>query len=66
MFQNVLVPVDFTPRNQRALDAAAELAAREGGSLLLLHVIETLPHLPFSELKGFYKMLTRIKAYQPG
>src|SRR5262245_5492256 len=57
MFKKVLVPVDFTRRNERALQAAAALAGRPGSSLHLLHVIETLPGIPFSELKTFYQDL---------
>jgi nucleotide-binding universal stress UspA family protein len=55
MFQHVLVPVDLTDRNQRALDTAARLAG-EDGEVTLLHVIETLD-LPFDELEDFYQRL---------
>ncbi len=30
-FQRVLVPVDFTPRSETALEVASELAGRFGG-----------------------------------
>ena len=55
MFQHVLVPVDLTDRNRRALDTAARLAG-EAGEVTLLHVIETLD-LPFDELEDFYQRL---------
>ena len=55
MFQHVLVPVDLTDRNRRALDTAARLAG-EDGEVTLLHVIETLD-LPFDELEDFYQRL---------
>ena len=55
MFDHVLVPVDLTDRNHRALEAAARLAG-EDGEVTLLHVIETLD-LPFDELEDFYQRL---------
>lgn len=56
MFRNILVPVDITPKNRRALEVARDLAIASGGSITLLHVIETLD-LPFEELKAFYDRL---------
>jgi nucleotide-binding universal stress UspA family protein len=38
MFQRILVPVDGSEHSLRAVDAAAELARKFGGSLLLLTV----------------------------
>jgi nucleotide-binding universal stress UspA family protein len=55
MFQNVLVPVDLTARNRRALETAGRMAG-EDGEITLLHVIETLD-LPFDELEDFYQRL---------
>ena len=55
MFQHVLVPVDLTDRNRRALEMAARLAG-DDGEVTLLHVIETLD-LPFDELEDFYQRL---------
>jgi nucleotide-binding universal stress UspA family protein len=55
MFDHVLVPVDLTDRNRRALEVAARLAG-EDGEVTLLHVIETLD-LPFEELEDFYQRL---------
>lgn len=55
MFDHVLVPVDLTDRNRRALEAAARLAG-DDGEVTLLHVIETLD-LPFDELEDFYQRL---------
>ena len=56
MFRNILVPVDITPQNRRAVEIARDLARASGGSVTLLHVIETLD-LPFEELKEFYDRL---------
>jgi len=55
VFDRILVPVDLTDRNHRALQMAARLAS-ERGEVTLLHVIETLD-LPFEELEDFYQRL---------
>jgi nucleotide-binding universal stress UspA family protein len=55
MFDRILVPVDLTDRNFRALGMAARLAG-EAGEVTLLHVIEMLD-LPFDELEDFYQRL---------
>ncbi|MEJ2370459.1 MAG: universal stress protein [Gemmatimonadales bacterium] len=56
MFQRILVPVDLTDRNASAIETAGGLAAANGGTVVLLHVIETLD-LPFEELEDFYHRL---------
>ena len=64
MFQKILVPVDFTDKNEAALTSAAEIAGRargdEGGNgaeITLLHVIETIEHIDFEEMADFYRGL---------
>ena len=57
MFTNILVPVDLTDKNQRAVDVACDLVAKEG-EVTLFHVIETLA-APFDELEDFYQGLER-------
>lgn len=56
MFRKILVPVDITPKNRRAVEVARDLALASGGGVTLLHVIETLD-LPFEELREFYDRL---------
>jgi nucleotide-binding universal stress UspA family protein len=56
MFQRMLVPVDLTQKNAHAVETARDLAAESGGTVTLLHVIETLD-LPFEELEAFYARL---------
>jgi len=56
MFHRVLVPVDMTPKNLRAIETARDLALQSDGEVLLVHVIETLD-LPFEELSEFYDRL---------
>jgi nucleotide-binding universal stress UspA family protein len=41
-FQHVLVPVDFSPRNQAALEIAFEMAEVNTARVTLLHVIERI------------------------
>ncbi|MCA9057686.1 MAG: universal stress protein, partial [Planctomycetaceae bacterium] len=59
-FRNLLLPLDFTPRNKLAMEIAFEVAVREPASVTLLHVIETI-HAggaePDEELKQFYARL---------
>jgi nucleotide-binding universal stress UspA family protein len=59
MFHDVLVPVDLTAKNRSAVDVASELAAQaaQDGRVTLLHVIETIDHVPFEELEDFYSTL---------
>ena len=42
----ILAPVDFSGFSRNAVDAAAELASRFGGQLLLVHVVPAIPDLP--------------------
>lgn len=42
-FERILVPVDYSPHAQAALDLAAGLAKTSGGRLLLLHCYEIQP-----------------------
>jgi nucleotide-binding universal stress UspA family protein len=57
MFKKLLVPVDLTDKQHRALDVAAELAALGGGEVTLLHVIELIPGLSMEEERPFYNRL---------
>jgi nucleotide-binding universal stress UspA family protein len=57
MFERILVPVDFTPKNGRALRLAVEMACPKRATITLLHVIERIELLPDAELRGFYRKL---------
>jgi len=59
VFQEILIPVDFSEKNRAAVDIAAELAAKSEGQATLLHVIETVEHIPFEEMRDFYSRLER-------
>jgi len=65
MFHKILVPVDFTVKNEAALTSASEIAGRSGeeSEVTLLHVIETIEHIEFEEMGDFYRGLeTRAEA----
>ncbi len=58
MFRKILVPLDFTKKNEAALTSAAEIAGRgEGSEIALLHVIEIIEHIDFEEMADFYRGL---------
>jgi nucleotide-binding universal stress UspA family protein len=61
MFRKILVPVDFTDKNEPALAAALQTADNtdpgQRGEVELLHVIETIEHIGFEEMSDFYRGL---------
>jgi nucleotide-binding universal stress UspA family protein len=55
MFRKLLVPVDFTEKNDAALASALEIVSgNDSAEVVLLHVIETIEHIEFEEMAGFY------------
>jgi nucleotide-binding universal stress UspA family protein len=56
-FNHLLVPVDFTGKNEAALNIAFEIGCQNRARVTLLHVIETIENFPEEELKGFYEQL---------
>jgi nucleotide-binding universal stress UspA family protein len=59
MFERILVPVDLTERSLKAVETAYQFAAQTGAEVVLLHVIQTIEHVAFEELKPFYDRLER-------
>jgi nucleotide-binding universal stress UspA family protein len=59
MFQRILVPVDLTEKSMKAVDVAYEFAVQSGSEVVFLHVIETIEHLEFDELRPFYNRLEK-------
>lgn len=61
MFRKILVPVDFTEKNETALQAALQMAtgraAGDEAEIFLLHIIETIEHVEYDEMKDFYREL---------
>jgi nucleotide-binding universal stress UspA family protein len=60
MFRKILVPVDFSEKNEAALDSAAQIvggSAQEDSEVTLLHVVEVIEHIDFNEMSDFYRGL---------
>jgi nucleotide-binding universal stress UspA family protein len=64
MFQNILLPVDFTAKNEAAIGVALDLARRSPATpetppaeVYLVHVVETIEHMEFEEMADFYHKL---------
>lgn len=57
MFQRILVPVDLTAKSLAAVDLAFDLAQSFKSEVTLLHVIETIEHVTFDEMKDLYHRL---------
>ena len=60
MFKHLLVPIDLSQRNARALRTALDLARLSGASVTLFHVVYRIAEIPFDELRGFYRRLLRM------
>ncbi len=58
-FQRILLPVDFTPKNDSAVEVARELATQYDATLSLIHVIETINLPEDDELRSFYAELEK-------
>ena len=58
-FERILVPVDLSDRNGRALDTALALAQGSGARVTLLHVIHRVAGLPLVELRSFYARIDK-------
>jgi nucleotide-binding universal stress UspA family protein len=57
LFRHIMVPVDLSARNERALRAALALARAAGSRVTLFHVIQRLTGLAPGELEEFYRLL---------
>ena len=58
-FQRILLPVDFTAKNESALEVARELATQYDATIALIHVIETINLPEDDELRAFYTELEK-------
>jgi nucleotide-binding universal stress UspA family protein len=57
-FRRILVPLDFTAKNGRAVAIAAGLALEPGAEVTLLHVVERIEGSP-AELRRFHRSLVQ-------
>lgn len=59
MFKNILIPVDFSRKNKKTLDAAVDIATHYKGDIQLLHVVEIIANTAFTEFEDFYARLEK-------
>ena len=59
LFKHIVVPLDFTEKNNTALKFALRLAKQNGSRVTLLHVIETIEYAEDGELAAFYESLKK-------
>lgn len=57
MFRHLLMPLDFTDKNDAALAIAEQIAAPDASRVSLLHVIEPLAGPEDEEARAFYRKL---------
>jgi nucleotide-binding universal stress UspA family protein len=54
---HILVPVDFTEKNEEAIRVAQQVAKQNRSRITLLHVIESIDFPEDEEIAGFYSKL---------
>jgi len=59
MFENILVPVDFTPKNKKALEITLQIVGSGKARVSLLHVVEIIEDATFGEFGEFYSGLQK-------
>jgi nucleotide-binding universal stress UspA family protein len=57
MFEKILVPVDFSERSDRAIDAVIELVGEGEASVRLFHVIEAISGIRIEDEEDFFARL---------
>jgi universal stress protein A len=58
MFKHILVPTDLSPKSNRALEIALDMAPPADGKITLIHIIEKIEDSDGDEFKSFYDKLT--------
>ena len=59
MFQHILVPVDFSPKNKHTLGITMDIAEARKSRVSLLHVVEIIEDATFEEFSDFYAGLQK-------
>lgn len=59
LFHHILVPLDFTQKNNAALRTALKLAKQNHSHVTLLHVIETIDYAEDEEIADFYESMKK-------
>jgi len=57
MFKHLLIPLDFTAKNDPAIAIARQMAGSGRSRVTLLHVIEAIEGVADQEVEDFYKVL---------
>lgn len=57
MFGHIVLPLDFTDKNDPAIEMTVDLAGLQAGRVTLLHVIEAIEGTPDDEVEEFYLTL---------
>lgn len=57
MFDHILIPLDFTEKNDPAIEIARRMASSLASRISLLHVIESIEGVADQEMRDFYEML---------
>ncbi len=57
MFKRILIPLDFTEKNDPAIAVARQMAATSAACVTLLHVIEAVEGVADLEMQEFYQTL---------
>jgi universal stress protein A len=57
-YRHLLVPLDFTARNDLTLDAAHDMAAKSKAQVTLIHVVEPVGEVEDEELEAFTQNLS--------
>jgi nucleotide-binding universal stress UspA family protein len=57
MFKHILIPLDFSDKNDAAIVIARQLTSLSASRLTLLHVIEAIDGADDEESRGFYDSL---------
>ncbi|MCP3956556.1 MAG: universal stress protein [bacterium] len=57
MFEHILIPLDFTEKNDPAIDVGRQMAGSMQSRLTLLHVIQEIEGAADEEMRAFYGTL---------
>ncbi len=57
MFKHILIPLDFTEKNDPAIAIARQMAGTSAARVTLLHVIEAIEGAVDDEMQEFYRTL---------
>lgn len=60
--KHILVPIDLSSHNARALDAALALAEGVGARVTVLHVIQEIEGVPIAEMRAFLRGVEQLVA----